>query len=155
MDLTEQLTRIYLDHENWHASKLDEENSRLYHRELLERGNIITMLDGDLLVGYVEYWRLNYEQFGRIICREPFSAIQEDVQTGNIAYVANTFILPAYRKGQVYKRLRDRFFEVNKLCTHFVGEARRKSSAPVKVFKRGEVYGKQEMASKKVASTLL
>lgn len=148
MDLAKQLTDIYLNHETWHTTKLDEASANSYHQQLLDSGNIITISDGDTLIGYVEYWRISYEQFGRLICGEPFSAVHEDVQTGQIAYVANTFVLPEYRKTEVYKRLRDRFFEANKLCTHFVGEARRKRSAPVKVFKRDRfkeiVYGKRE-----------
>ncbi len=65
--------------------------------------------------------------------------MHENVQNGQIAYVANTYIRPEYRNGRVYKMLRDRFFEFNKECTHFCGIARRKKSAPVKVFKREQV----------------
>jgi hypothetical protein len=140
LNLAEQLTRIYHESETWHKIKLDEESSNEYHRKLLEQGNIITITKGDLLVGYVEFWRISYEQFGRIICGEPFSALCEDVVHGNIAYVANTFILPEYRKGKVYKMLRDRFLETNKMCTHFCGTARRKKSEPVKVFRNKDIF---------------
>lgn len=135
MDLVNSLTRIYLNEENWHKTKLDEESSNDYHRELIRKGNILTVVQGDKLLGYCEFWRINYEQFGRIICGERFSAMGEDVWTGNIAYVANTFIQPEARKKEVYKMLRDRFFEVNKDCAYFVGNARRKKSEPVKVFR--------------------
>ena len=125
--------------ETWHKKKLDEANATDYFTVLLERGNIITISQDNLLLGYVEFWRLNYGQFGRIVCCEEFSAIQEDVQTGNIAYVANTFIRKEYRKGEVYKMLRDRFFEANKACDYFVGEARRKKVGLIKVFKRDKI----------------
>ena len=139
MSLAEQITRIYLDEETWHKTKLDEADANAYHKILLRRGNIITVCDADKLLGYCEFWKLNYEQFGRIICGEPFSAIHEDVQTGFIAYVANTFILPEHRQGNVYKMLRDRFFESNEACSFFVGEARRKKSCPIKVFRKEDI----------------
>jgi len=132
--LVQKLNELY-QYETWHKERLDETELTKYHDKLLSLGNIITVSDGELLVGYVEFWRLTYEQFGRIVCGEPFSGSNEDVQTGQIAYVANTYIRPEYRQGSVYKIMRDRFFKVNKLCTHFVGHARRKKSEPVKVFK--------------------
>lgn len=139
--IIKQLWEIYDKSEWWHKEKLAKEEADKYHSILLNQGNIITCSEGDNLLGYVEFWRINYEQFGRIICGEGFSALCEDVIHGHIAYVANTFIRPEYRKGEVYKMLRDRFFEFNKECTHFVGEARRKKSAPVKVFKRSQIHG--------------
>ena len=139
MSIAEQLTEIYLKYETWHKNKLSEEEANIYHDTLLNKGNIIVVRDGETVVGYTEFWRLTYEQFGRIICGEPFSATHEDVQTGQIAYVANTFVKKEYRKGQVIRMLKDRFFEANTLCTHFCGEARRKSCAPVKVFKRNQI----------------
>ena len=125
--------------EYWHKCKLPKEEADKYHQKLLDSGNIITVTDNDTLCGYVEYWRLTYESFGRIICGEPFSAMQEDVQTGWIAYVANTFILPDYRRGKVSRILRDRFIEVNKSCRYFVGEARRHKAGLIKVFKKEDI----------------
>lgn len=140
MTIPEQLTDIYLTKEHWHVGgKLSQEDSIKYHDTLLNKGNIIVVRDGERVVGYAEFWRLTYEQFGRIICGEPFSALQEDVQTGQIAYLANAFIEEGYRGCNVARMLRNRFFEVNTLCTHFCGEARRKKSAPLKVFKRNRV----------------
>lgn len=139
MSIVDQLTEIYLHEEDWHKEKLSKEEADRYHEVMLSNGNIITVSDGDILCGYVEYWRVSFEQFGRIICGEPFSSIHENVQNGQIAYLANTYIRPEYRHGKVYKLLRARFLEVNKLCTHFCGEARRLPTAPLKVFKRHQV----------------
>lgn len=139
MTIAEQLTKIYLEEENWHREKLSPEEANAYHESLLKSGNIIVVQDGSVVIGYVEFWRLTYEQFGRIVCGEPFSAMHEDVQTGQIAYVANTFIHEFYRRGETQKMMRKRFFQANTLCTHFCGEARRKSTAPLKVFKRNQI----------------
>ena len=134
--IPEQLTYIYLQHEDWHERKLDYGQAILYHDTLINSGNIIVIRDGEKVIGYAEFWRLTFEQFGRVICGEPFSAMQEDVQTGQIAYLANVFVYTEYRKGKAIKMMRERFYDINRLCTHFCGEARRKKSAPVKVFKR-------------------
>lgn len=139
MTLAEQLTEFYLNYETTHRQKLTREEAIKYHQKLLDLGNIITVSDGDILCGYVEFWRLTFEQFGRIICGEPFSAFNEDVQTGYIAYVGDVYIRPSYRRGSVIKMLRNRFVEANRACTFFVGEAKRKKSAPVKVFRRSEI----------------
>lgn len=142
MSLVEQLVEIYYE-EYWHKEYLSRPLAYEYHDKLLSSGNIITVSDGDNLCGYVEYWRLTYEQFGRIICGEPFSAMHEDVQTGQIAYVANTFIRKEFRRSSTWLLLKDRFIEINKECTHFCGHARRKKSEPVKVFKREEILNGQ------------
>lgn len=141
MSLIEQLVDIYYDKEWWHNERLSRPEAYKYNDKLMSTGNIITCSDGDILCGYVEYWRISYEQFGRILCREPFSAMHEDVQTGQIAYVANTYIRPEYRDSNVYKQLRNRYFEINDQCTHFAGTALRKSSQPIKVFKREKIHG--------------
>ena len=145
MTLVEQLIDIYYESEWWNEKKLDRQEAWKYHDKLLRMGNIITVQDGDTLCGYGEYWRLSFEQFGRIICGEHFSAFNEDVQTGQIAYVANVYVKPEYRKGTTIKLLRNRFYEINQLCTHFVGEARRKRSEPVKVFKRESLIGANKL----------
>jgi len=137
--MIDQLINIYLEKENWHEYKLPREEAEKYFKRLIGKGRILWVTDNKRIVGYVESWRINYEQFGRIICKETFSAYTEDVETGNIAYVANTWIHPDYR-WEVYKILRNKFFNQNKDCEYFVGDARRKRTGLIKVFKGGK-YG--------------
>lgn len=146
MSLIEQLVHIYLDKETTHEKKLSAIESWKYFDKLLSQGSIITVSDGDTLLGYLEVWRLSFEQFGRIICHEPFSAVHEDICTGQIAYVGDVYILESHRNSNVTKMLRDRFFELSQECTHFVGEAKRKRSSPVKVFKRENITSLKEMS---------
>lgn len=139
--LINQLVSIYLEEENWHRKKLDREEAKLYFAHLLSKGNIITVEHNNVLCGYLEFWRLTYEQFGRVLC-QPLSAMQEDVQTGYISYLANIYIKPEYRDSQVFNRLRDRFFEANASCTYFVGEERSKRNGAIKVFNRSDIWEK-------------
>jgi hypothetical protein len=143
VSLVDQLVKIYYEEEWWHKEKLDGPNAILYHQTLLDKQRILYLADpfGEL-IGYVESWRLDYGQLGRIICGLPFAATEEDVNTGDIAYVANAWIRRAERHGIVYKQLRSMFFKQNFQAKFFVGEARRKKSAPFKVFTRQEAFSK-------------
>ncbi len=139
-EIVQQLTEIYFrKDENYHKEILPKEEADKYHDKLLTQGSIITVSDGNVLCGFVEVWRISFSQFGRIICGEPFSAFNENILNGQLAYVGDTYIRTRYRDGEVAKMLRDRFFEMNSDCTHFCGTARRKKSAPVKVFKREDI----------------
>lgn len=143
MSLVDQLVQIYQTEENWHEKKLSEADSAIYFESLLKKGRILYSCDTDnYLQGYVESWRISFHNFGRIICGEPFSAVGEDVETGNVCYLANIFIRKPFRKAQAILVLKHLFFRQNFMCTHFVGEARRKKCAPVKVFTRQEFYKK-------------
>jgi ribosomal protein S18 acetylase RimI-like enzyme len=141
-DVISQLTDIYLsDAEWWHERKLTEEDAKRYFRKLFLQGNIVyylSELDNELL-GYVESWRINFEQFGRLVCHAPFSAYNENVTGGNIAYLANTWIKPEHRRTNVYRVLRLKFFTANYNCEYFVGRALRKKTQPIKVLTRSQI----------------
>lgn len=140
MDIIEELIRIYETEEQWHKTKLSREEARKYFQTVLKKGRILWYMDRGNLVAYVESWRVNYEQLGRIICKAPFSAYLEDVETGAIAYLANTWIHKDYRRTNVYRLMRDIFMEQNRDCEYYVGDARRKRTGLIKVFKGGK-YG--------------
>jgi len=137
--IAEELTEIYLKNEWWHTKKLSKSEALKYHKALLDKGNILVYREDNELLGYVEFWNINFEQFGKLICKEPFSPLIQNVTDGNIAYLANTWINPKYRHTKVYRILKMNFFTVNYHCEYFVGEALRKKTQPVKVFKRDQL----------------
>jgi hypothetical protein len=141
-NIIEQLNKIYYNEEYWHTSKLSEEEATKYHSKLLDKGNILLCQELGVVLGYVEVWRINFEQFGRLICKEKFSAYLEDVSKGNIAYVANVWVDPKFRNSSVIKTLKLLFFKHNYMCEYFVGEALRKSTQPIKVFKKDSLSSK-------------
>lgn len=143
MNIVKKLTDIYLSSEEfWHEEKLSEEESKKYFTTLLGKGRIITICHYDTLIGYVESWRINFEQFGRLVCHASFSAFLEDVETGPICYVANVWVKKEHRRGDTIKLLKNLFFTANYTAEYFVGEALRKKTQPVKVFTRQELYFK-------------
>ena len=131
-----QLVDSYYKNEYWHKHKLAMEEAIKYHDRLLDTGNIIYYEENDELLGYAEFWRVNYEQWGRIVCGEHFSAYLENVQDGNICYVANIWIKPEARRSHTIKVLKLMFFKLNSHCDYFVGEALQKRTQPIKVFRR-------------------
>ena len=137
--VVEQLVDVYFKEETWHKNKLDHEEAIKYHTRMLDNGNIICYLEDDKLLGYVEFWRINYEQFGRLVCHAPFSGYLEDVTSGNIAYVANTWIHKDHRFTNVYKEMKKLFFKENSHCDYYVGEAIRKKTGLIKVFAKANL----------------
>jgi len=141
--LTRQLCRVYFNEEGWHKAKLSEEEATKYFDNLLEKGNIIYYEEKGKLLGYVEFWRINYEQLGRILCHASFSSYLENVQTGNICYFANCWIDKDQRgKREVFKILKFKFFNKNGDSDYFIGQALRKKHQPVKVFTRKQYLEK-------------
>jgi hypothetical protein len=141
-DIPEQLAQIYIKEENWHLSKMPLEEAIRYHTKLYYQGNIqIYEIEG-VVLGYFEVWYINFEQFGRLVAHVPFSGYHENIISGNLAYVANTWIHPDYRKGAVYKILRNRFFKMSNHCTHYCGSALRKKTQPIKVFEVNKLVNK-------------
>ena len=143
-DIPEQLTEIYLHKEWWvtEEGKLTPEIAYKYYDKLYKQGNIIICeLDGEVL-GYVEFWRINFEQFGRIICHTDFCGDSEDILSGNIGYVANVWIKPECRRSWVTKILKIKFYRNTHVCDYYCGMATRKKTQPVKVFKKSDLSSK-------------
>ena len=138
MNLTDQLLEFY-HRETWHETRLPDSDVKNAFEVLFKKGRIITCIQDGKLLGYGEVWRINFEQFGRIICHVPFHVAEEDIETGNIAYIANVHILEEYRRLGVLENLKNQFMLSHINCDYFVGEALRKKHQPVKVFKRTEI----------------
>ena len=124
-------------------SILNNEELFKYFETAIKKGRILIKTDdAGEVIGYVESWRINYEQLGRIVCGLPFHIADEDIETGPICYLTNTAIRPDYRMTGLHKVLRVEFMTQNFMCKHFVGHARRKKHEPLKVFDRQSFYDK-------------
>ena len=140
--IVSQLVDIYFNEEWWHTTKMPPEQAFNYHQTMLDKGIIQICEQAGIVLGYIEVWKINFEQFGKLICHAPFKAIDEDVISGNIAYLANTFIKKEYRKSYVKKVLKLKFFSYTHNCQYYVGNALRKSTQPVKVFCKDNLQSK-------------
>lgn len=142
MTTVEQLNKVYFTEEWWQSHSETPAGITNYHQGMLDKGNIITYIKDGELLGYVEVWFINFEQFGRLICGDTFIAPFEDTQNGNIAYLANCWIKEEYRRSQVTNLLKIQFFRKCSHCDYFVGEALRKRTQPIKVFKKSELVSR-------------
>jgi hypothetical protein len=139
-----QLVDVYLsDEEWWHKDKLSVEESYRYFSHVYKLGNIIVHLKDEKLVGYLEFFRLDFCKFGKYVCHEPVNPFKEDVRLGNVCVVHNVWIDKNYRGGSVFKDLKRQFYQNNRNCDYFVGHAIRKTaSQPIKVFKKSDLQSK-------------
>ena len=142
-DIINFLVDIYhSDEEWWHNEKMSKEDSFEYFKCMINKGRIIYLIEDGIMLGYLESWRINYEQMGKLICHAPFSSCVQDVENGFICYLSNIWIKPSERRGKVFKELKRLFFEQNNDCLYFIGHAMRKKTQPVKVFSRQGFYDK-------------
>ena len=137
--IAEQLTYIYLNCETWHKTKLSEHEANLYHERLLMQGNILTYVREGVLLGYLEYWRINTEQLGRIICNIPILTDIEDINNGPIAYINSMYIDPDYRNGEAFEMLGTMFLVKNRDAKVFVACRNLKHNKPVQVYSRADL----------------
>ncbi len=143
--MIDQLLDFYFHHDKFQDEYLTEYRAREVYQYLLDKDRLHIFKDnsGELL-GYGESWAINFEQFGRIICGQNLykNIEEEDISTGNIAYLANVTIHPDWRGTHVLRMLRNSFFTKNFACDYFVGHAKRKKTQPIKVFTRSQAYQK-------------
>lgn len=138
MSVVEQLLDIY-SLETWHDTRMPYLDALAYHDILLENGAITVAMENTMVLGYIEVWKINFEQLGRIMCGENFSAIHEDIYNGNIAFLANMWIRPEFRLGWVIKYLRLKFFGKYGDCRFYTGKTTKRSTAPFQVFRKDKL----------------
>ncbi len=122
--------------------KLSYAEAHRYFLRVYTEGLISTVYSNDTLTGYVEHWRITFEQFGKLICNAPFCIYEEDLDTGPLAFVRDIYILPEYRQRSAIQELKYKYWIANKHCDYFCGQALRKRTQPVKVFKKQQAYEK-------------
>ena len=134
--LNELLEHCYRNNQPWQEFYMPKEDALQYFDAMIKRGNIISIVDNGILLGYVEFWRINFEQFGRLIAKAPFFTLEEDTEHGKLCFIANIWIKPDFRRGMVFKTMEVLFFKMNNTCEYYCGTAWRKKTRPVKVFQR-------------------
>ncbi len=137
--LPELLTECYLTQQPWQKFYMGRKDAIKYFEEMINRGNIIAIQDDGILLGYTEFWRLTYEQIGRLMCGAPFWTFDENTTDGNLCYVANIWINPDLRQGLVFRAMEELFFKMNHSAEYYCGFANRKRTKPFKVFKRDQL----------------
>lgn len=138
IDKIEQLVSIYLDKQQTHDNKLSAKEAHKYFSKLLHN-NIITYENDGIIIAYVEYWILNYEQLGRVICREPFCAIEEDIRNGDVCLIADLWLEESYRQTSIVKLLKNEVRLKNWHRKYYVGDRIKNNKRCIHIQKIREV----------------
>lgn len=125
-------------------SGLSDDELEEYFHIVDKKGNLFIERDaGGRIIGFCEYWRINFEQFGRILCDGLIDARVEDTSSGQIAFVANVAVHPDWANGHLFTVMKNRFFTRNYHCKYFCGDSRRKKHHhTINVYKRNELMFK-------------
>ncbi len=124
--------------------KLSDEEFMAYFIAMDHRKNLIIEWDYEFeVIGFIELWRISYEQLGRIMVHGCIDAREEDTASGNICFLANLAIHPEHRNGPVADLLRRRFFKENYTCSYFCGDSRRRAHHHTfNIYPRTEIMSK-------------
>ena len=123
MNIIDQLVKIYQDNELGNYGLLTDLETERYYSNMLATGRLQTIVDHNNLVGFIESWRVNFEQLGRIVCWTNFSALKEDVTKGEVAWISDIWV-SKYRRGdgEITKQLIEMFKEANQDASYFLSQ---------------------------------
>jgi hypothetical protein len=127
----EELLDFTLTHEQFQTTK-DYAHVKDILRVLLDKDRLILAYRDGQIVGYIESWRLSFEQLGRVILDIPFNIESEDIETGEVCFLSNITIHPDHRGGSVMRELRNEFILQNRDASYWIGHAQRKSVGLIK-----------------------
>lgn len=107
-----------------------------YLVNIIVKDRILIEWDARGIAGFMEYFRLDETQFGRIVLGDVFNIIEEDITEGPIAYMANVCVRHDLRGAETFKKLQRRFFSENADARYITGTKNGKRYKPIAVFKR-------------------
>ncbi len=136
--IIEELTNIYENKMPKVAIQLPHEEALQYFERLLMQGNIITYIVGGELKGFLEFWRIDYSQMGRLLCGITL-AHDEDLLNGNVALISRMWIDPEDRNGEAFLMLASMFLSRNKDASHFAAFQEHKKHKPFQVYQREDI----------------
>lgn len=134
--MIDKLIEFFYKYENHHKN-ISREDLVKYFTKMLEIDQIIIHVEDGEILGILEYYLLNYAQFGWLICNGKIDIYEHDITKGDIAYFANGIVIPERRGKTVYKLIKKEFFNRTKDCSYIVGHKNGKRFKPIAVFKRG------------------
>jgi len=117
---------------------LDETEAKKYFTRLLMNGNIITYVKDGELLGFVEFWRINNEQFGRL-CRNHTLSHDEDLLSGDLCLITRMYIVPDLRNAETFLFLGRALLERNKDAVDYAAMQMHKKHKPLQCYSREQI----------------
>ena len=113
LTILKQLIKIYKElHKD--AMALSKEELEIYYTKMLKDNRIEYILENREVVGFMESWRLDYEQLGRVVCWKDFNAMKENIKDGKIVYICDVWVKKTKRDGIIFNILLKNFENSNK-----------------------------------------
>lgn len=117
---------------------LEHDEAIQYFTRLMMNGNIITYVKDGKLLGFLEFWRVSYEQFGRI-CAGVTLDHSEDLLSGNIGMITRMYIVPDMRNAETFINIGREFLRLNMNVTHYAAMQFHKNHKPLQVYTREQI----------------
>lgn len=135
--LIDDLVQAY-ENSNHHWGKISKDEAYRYYLYITNNDSVLTYYYGNTLIGYLEYWILDFEQLGRLICYTDFNIYEEDIAYGPICYVSDIWSKDAIRNKGLFKTMKRDLLLKNPGQDFIVGESFRRQRHPCKVYNRDE-----------------
>ena len=136
--MIEKIVHIYENILPKLPSMLSHEEAIQYFTRLLMNGNIIMYVKDGELLGFMEYWRITNEQFGRICCNQALDH-SEDLISGNVCLITRMWITPTLRNGETFLNMGREFLNKNTTATHYAAIQMHKNHKPLQVYNREQI----------------
>lgn len=137
MTILDQLVDFYNRHESFHKARLSDSNIRDYFLAMGHGGRLIVCVDGEKLLGYCDFSRLNFSQLGYVVLSDIASPEIND-SYGSIVFVNTVCVAPEARGLGVVKYLHKELINRNPDASYIVGKRQGKRYKPIVIFKRGK-----------------
>ena len=139
MNIIESIVALYENILPKNPCMLPHQEAVEYFERLMMNGNIITYVKDGELIGFLEAWRINFSQLGRILCGLTLEHT-EDLLHGNVALITRMYIVPDSRNGEVFINMGRQFLDKNKDATHFIAFQSHKNHKPFQVYTKDQIF---------------
>lgn len=120
--LLTDLTLFHVQFETWHEQELTWDELVLYFKSCLDKNRLLYELDAKgHVIAYCEYWCLDEARLGRIVLGEDYYPGHEDIETGDIIYIANLTVAPRYEQLGILRDFKQRILYRHPNARYFCG----------------------------------
>lgn len=138
MEISEKINHIYQNILPKNPIMLCHDEAIKYFERLMMNGNIITYVKDGELLGFIEFWSITYEQFGRLCCNQTLQH-EENLTDGNVCLITRMWIINDLRNGETFLNMGRAFLEKNKNAQFYAAMQFQKKHKPIQVYSREQI----------------
>ncbi len=95
--ILDQILMDYYGPHYYSVNRLTKDQAICYFGKLLEDDNIVYLTRDGQLTAWMETWYITEEQMKRVVNYDKFLPENEDIKSGDIAFIADLYINPSVR----------------------------------------------------------